>query len=231
MNREIYFQHNLHFNLRAVNNLFVKNIKSKKYKKDEDKEKKSKLRKDPGHFSVFLSLLRKACIELLVRTQRQWNCHRHVTQVSCHSVHGDDRGSERAPPGLTDHAKWAMHYDNCSGQSLTTLTACSALTLACPEALWPPKEHPSFGLCCRWRSSRRFHQPGTSGASPGQRGSSCPRHCCGMPSPLPFLPHPLTSLFFSVSQAKCPGVHVCFPGNTTETALSRILHSQDREVT
>lgn len=141
------------------------------------------------------------------------------------------QGSERAPPGLTEHAKWAMLYDNCSGQSLTTLTACSALTPACPEVLWPPKEHPSFGICCRWRSSCRFHQPGTSVAFPGQRGSSCPRHCCGMPSPLSFLPHPMTTLFFSVSQAKCPGVHVCFPGHTTETALSKILHSQDREVT
>lgn len=230
MNREIYFQHNLHFNLRAVNNLFVKNIKSKKYKKDEDKEKKSKLRKDPGHFSVFLSWLRKACIELLVRTQAvrlSPSCDTGVLSLCARGW----QGQRESPTCLTDHAKWAMHYDNCSGQSLTTLTACSALTLACPEALWPPKEHPSFGLCCRWCSSRRFHQPGTSVASPGQRGSSCPRHCCGMPSPLPFLPHPLTSLFFSVSQAKCPGVHVCFPGNTTETALSRILHSQDREVT
>lgn len=55
MNREIYFQHNLHFSLIAVNNLFVKNIKSKKKKKVKDKEKKSKLLKDPGRVTVFLS--------------------------------------------------------------------------------------------------------------------------------------------------------------------------------
>lgn len=101
------------------------------------KKKKSTLLKDPGHFSVFLSLLRKACIELLVRTQRQWDCHRHVTQVSCHSVHGDDRAARE--PHLVS---LSTPSEQCS---MTT-----ALARVWPHSLlavpWPQPAPRSCGL-------------------------------------------------------------------------------------